>query len=393
MQGAFKGTERDFFQTFRGALGNLESWHPHVWYHGAPFPHWAPSLARAIAAGHFPILQRGEYDLRLDREQDRRAWAELSAAEAATLITVGDPMQPWKPDMAEDLSNVEKEARARVAAGRPWTVVVFSRNRPQQLADLLHALEREVDSGVRIDVRVYDNASEVDLSEPLDIIQRKGWQFRKTEHYHDKREIWRWVNQAYQELNDAPQDTMLAFFPQDIRLCQHFFPRAQEEWESIDDPRKITLTVLVDAQREKIPCWTGVPPQRRGRVYRTQWVDNAFVAELSYLQALSFRIPPVPALRWKRNPNLSSGVGQMISVHLHRAGFGLYRVENSLVDFIGYPVPKYLQTVRFIDTLVPFAGGATQKVHRWRKTHSRSPAVHTDHRYPARSIGVRWSLR
>jgi hypothetical protein len=223
---------------------------------------------------------------------------------------------------------------------------------------------------------VYDNASDVDLSEPFNIIQRRGWQFRKTEHYHGKREMWRWVNQVYQELNDVPQESMLAFFPQDIRLCQHFFAHAQAVWESINDPRKLTLTVLVDAQREKMPCWTGVPPQRRGRVYRTQWVDNAFVAELSYLQALRFRIPPVPASRWKRNPNLSSGVGRMISVQLHRAGFGLYRVENSLVDFIGDLVPKYLQTVRFIDTFVPFVKGATEKVHRKSKTHSRLPAVH-----------------
>ena len=59
---------------FRGALGNLESWHLHAWYHGDPFPRWAPSLAQAIAAGDFPDLQRGEYDLRLDRERDRTAW-------------------------------------------------------------------------------------------------------------------------------------------------------------------------------------------------------------------------------------------------------------------------------------------------------------------------------
>jgi hypothetical protein len=62
---------------FRGALGSLGSWHLHAWYHGDPFPHWAPSLAQAIAAGDFPVLQRGEYDLRLDRERDRRAWQSV----------------------------------------------------------------------------------------------------------------------------------------------------------------------------------------------------------------------------------------------------------------------------------------------------------------------------
>src|SRR5688572_6915549 len=78
----------------------------------------------------------------------------------------------------------EREPRPRFTAGRPWTVVIFSHNRPEQLADLLRALEREMDSGVRIDVRVYDNASESDLTEPLYIIERRGWRLCGTKYYH-----------------------------------------------------------------------------------------------------------------------------------------------------------------------------------------------------------------
>ncbi|HEY7495851.1 MAG TPA: glycosyltransferase family A protein, partial [Candidatus Tectomicrobia bacterium] len=62
---------------FRGNLGDLESWHLHVWYHGEPFPRWARWLVRAIENGHFPACQRGNYDLRLDRAPDRRDWQEL----------------------------------------------------------------------------------------------------------------------------------------------------------------------------------------------------------------------------------------------------------------------------------------------------------------------------
>lgn len=64
---------------YRGNLGNLQSWHLHGWYHGEPFASWTPALARAIAAGQIPALQRGEYDLRLDRERDRCAWQPLLA--------------------------------------------------------------------------------------------------------------------------------------------------------------------------------------------------------------------------------------------------------------------------------------------------------------------------
>ncbi|MBN1978941.1 MAG: glycosyltransferase [Anaerolineae bacterium] len=62
---------------FRGNLGDVDSWHLHAWHHGAPFPQWAPALARAIEGGHFPAFQRGDYDLRLDRERDRREWGAL----------------------------------------------------------------------------------------------------------------------------------------------------------------------------------------------------------------------------------------------------------------------------------------------------------------------------
>jgi glycosyltransferase involved in cell wall biosynthesis len=62
---------------FRGNLGDGESWHLHAWHHGAPFSGWAPALARAIEGGHFPTFQRGDYDLRLDRERDRHEWEAL----------------------------------------------------------------------------------------------------------------------------------------------------------------------------------------------------------------------------------------------------------------------------------------------------------------------------
>jgi len=74
---------------FRGNLGDLQSWHLHVWHHGDPFLLWAPLLTRAIEAGHFPTFQRGDYDLRLDRTRDRREWRALleRVVEDATVST------------------------------------------------------------------------------------------------------------------------------------------------------------------------------------------------------------------------------------------------------------------------------------------------------------------
>lgn len=66
---------------FRGALGDLRSWHLHAWYHGDPFPQWVGDIARSIESGRVPASQRGDYDLRLDRPQDRKRWADLLAIE------------------------------------------------------------------------------------------------------------------------------------------------------------------------------------------------------------------------------------------------------------------------------------------------------------------------
>jgi len=65
------------YGAFRGALGDLQSWHLHAWYHGDPFPQWVGDIARSIESGGVPALQRGDYDLRLDRARDRKRWAEL----------------------------------------------------------------------------------------------------------------------------------------------------------------------------------------------------------------------------------------------------------------------------------------------------------------------------
>lgn len=73
----------------RGNLGDLDSWHLHAWSHEPPFPGWAADLARAVAAGQYPSLQCGKYDLRLDRERDREAWRAV--LEQTEPVPAADP--------------------------------------------------------------------------------------------------------------------------------------------------------------------------------------------------------------------------------------------------------------------------------------------------------------
>ena len=123
----------------------------------------------------------------------------------------------------------------------------------------------------------------------------------------------------------------LLFWQDDVRLCTDFFGRAESLWNGITDTRKVSLNIFVDESRVSGPVWTKVEPKQVGNVWKTQWVDGLYIANRRYLEALRYSVPPVSASRWKRDPSLSSGVGQNISLKLHRASFGMYRVDKSLV--------------------------------------------------------------
>lgn len=138
--------------TFRGALGDLESWHLHVWYHGAPFSQWAPTLGKLVEEGHFPEAQRGHYDLRLDQESIRKQWGGLVSASitnrAADRVNhekiqnpIAQPPDPAKPYAAPTV-NTKPVSTVREPQHRSSIAVVIPvRNRAgQRLQNTLGSL-------------------------------------------------------------------------------------------------------------------------------------------------------------------------------------------------------------------------------------------------------------
>jgi hypothetical protein len=118
---------------FRGNLGNLQSWHLHAWYHAAPFPQWAAALAKAVEGGYFPPLQRGQYDLRLDRERDRREWWKLLTTEhnrgsisfSSHSVAPVNVIIPVRDRAGQRLRNVLRSLNWQ-SVGRPSQVLVVS---------------------------------------------------------------------------------------------------------------------------------------------------------------------------------------------------------------------------------------------------------------------------
>lgn len=144
---------------YRGMLGDLRSWHLHAWHHGEPFPAWAQALAAAVAAGHYPAVQKGHYDLRLDRPRDRSAWQQkLQQLDLLSEVTTrpGRLQAVTNTPAARTAARSERareQEQAPVATTTadnvaPLTVVVPVRDRAgRRLRNALHSLLWQEDVG------------------------------------------------------------------------------------------------------------------------------------------------------------------------------------------------------------------------------------------------------
>ena len=78
--------------------------------------------------------------------------------------------------------------------------------------------------------------------------------------------------------------------PDDVRLCDDFFTKSIEIWNSIGDKQKIALNLIKDSSRSKdgipVPCWTGKTIKKHNNVWYTGWVDEFFICEKEMYKAL-----------------------------------------------------------------------------------------------------------
>ncbi|MBX2998650.1 MAG: glycosyltransferase family 2 protein [Caldilineaceae bacterium] len=150
---------------FRGALGDLESWHLHAWHHGEPFPQWAPALTQLIEDGRFPEFQRGEYDLRLDQPIPRREWGKLVAGSQSASIERARPRpveeRRTQPTIVTPILDVRQNSVAPIA------VVIPIRNRAgQRLRNTLAGL-RWQSAGIPAQILVVSHGSRPEIDSEL----------------------------------------------------------------------------------------------------------------------------------------------------------------------------------------------------------------------------------
>lgn len=215
---------------------------------------------------------------------------------------------------------------------KPIIVVIKTFERPGKLMDLLVDIDRGRPTG-ELSVFVFDDGSKADYGDAKQFVEDRRWTWHRSGVNHGKKRAWQWVNTIFTRLKRQTRGAhLLFFFDDDIRLCQRFFVRATEAWESIEDGRKATLNLMVDKTRRNQPCWTGFPPRNHSDgITLTQWVDGSFMCDQRGLDEIGWEIEPIAEARWMRDAGVSTGVGEQISTRLVEKNRNLYQVRKSLV--------------------------------------------------------------
>lgn len=212
-------------------------------------------------------------------------------------------------------------------------VLINTYNRPEQLNELLTSIKFAKPAGCELDISVFNDGS----TEKYDMgyIRKNNGnaKFYIFKENHGKKRYWELINYGLSQLKkDYDYYFML---PDDDTVSSDFFTKAIEIWEAITDKNKICLSVNLLKDRLNKSCWTGVMPVLKtfdkAEVYLTQWNDLCFMSTRKFFETLDWLINPISESRWDGNPNLSSGVGEQISIRLLNKGWNMYHVSSSLV--------------------------------------------------------------
>jgi hypothetical protein len=191
------------------------------------------------------------------------------------------------------------------------------------LTDLLSNIDSER-SNNKILVVVFDDCSDqkADLSnfnvKRIGMIPNMG-----------KKKYYKLFNATFKYIKNIKSKYFI-YLPDDVKLTDNFFSEIKRIYESITDLQKICLSILTD-DRVTRRNWTNFKTNDFGEYYQTQWNDLCFISERRFFDVLGYQIEPIDEERWINNPNLSSGVGQQISIRLNERGYKMYHTKKSMV--------------------------------------------------------------
>ena len=253
---------------------------------------------------------------------------------------------------------LSRKERMRKEASRITRIAIYitTYNRPFLLEKLL----RDIDNNSKeylVDVYIYDDCSSKDYSDVIEFVKSKKWNFFESKKNCGKEKFYVIFNKMFRHAKkdfdgfnrspSIPSPKYYFFLQDDISLVENFFDKSISIWNSLPPENLCSLSLMVDKNRVNSTCWTGVYPYCVGQAHDTGWVDCIFMCKSLMLKKLNWEIESIPKSRWRKNTNLSSGVGQQISKRLFENSLKMYRSKDNLIFHNGdesmmNPNRKYL---------------------------------------------------
>jgi glycosyltransferase involved in cell wall biosynthesis len=203
-----------------------------------------------------------------------------------------------------------------------FCILITTHNRPVMLKELIGQIINQK-KDYKIKIIVIDDASseKSELTNEITYIQ----------YYPNmgKKRFWKIIDTSFKYLKGIDSKYYI-YLQDDVKIVDNFFEGLVENYESIQDDNKICLSFLTD-YRTKSSNWTNYNPRERGNVIKTQWVELHFICEKKFFEELNYIVEPIPLSRWKKDPNLSSGVGWQLSLRLHNMGKSMYHTKKTFV--------------------------------------------------------------
>lgn len=205
-----------------------------------------------------------------------------------------------------------------------FVIIITTFNRKKMLERLLTQIEQEKKNFNILKIIIDDGSNEYGM------IERKDFFYVKTEKNHGKKLYWKIIN-IYFEIVKNLDSKYYIVLPDDVEIKVNFFEESIRLFEKINDEKKICLNLLMDETRRNKINWTNFKPIEFDEFYKTQWNDLCFISEKKFFENLNYRINEISLDRWYQNENLSSGVGEQISIRLNNLGLSMYHVKRTLV--------------------------------------------------------------
>lgn len=205
-----------------------------------------------------------------------------------------------------------------------FCIVITTYNRK----DLLKLLLDDIftySEGYNIYVVVFDDGSD----ENYDYLLDYGIKYIKYVKNNGLKNVWRIITDTFKFCKNIDAEYFV-YLQDDLRLKKNFFEKAVKIYEEINDDKKISLGTLTIEHQMNAPKWTNFQPLFFDNYIQTQWCELIFICKKNFMEALEYKINPIPESRWDRNPNLSCGVGDQISNRLYSKGYNMYHVEKTL---------------------------------------------------------------